>query len=199
MRVAAHHQAFAQAGAHDLDQAVRRVAQAHGTAHVQQALEGRQQHFGGRKDGLAMLNFAHGRQRMDVQGLQHFRGKHPARFGGRAVHQNRHAFTRQQQGQQGREHRQLACAVVAGQHHGGGLRCGEMREALVQRVEEARHLFGRFALDAHGQAKAADFEVGHRAVQHLAHQVGGLRARQRAGAVLAAADFLDVLANTHKS
>jgi hypothetical protein len=72
-----------------------------------------------------------------------------------------------------------------------------MRQALVHRVEEARHLFGRFTLDAHGQAKAADFEVGHRAVQHLAQQVGGLRARQRAGAVLAAADFLDVLANTH--
>jgi hypothetical protein len=37
------------------------------------------------------------------------------------------------------------------------------------------------------------------AVQHLAEQVGRLRARQRPRAVLAAADFLDVLADTHGS
>jgi len=54
-----------------------------------------------------------------------------------------------------------------------------------------------FAFDAHGQAKSAHLQVGHGAVQHLAHQVSGLLTRQRACAFAPAADFLDVAGNTH--
>jgi hypothetical protein len=42
------------------------------------------------------------------------------------------------------------------------------------------HFVGRFALDAHGQAEAADFQVGHLAVEQLPQQVCRLRARERA-------------------
>ncbi|MCY1313324.1 hypothetical protein D9M70_638340 [compost metagenome] len=64
-------------------------------------------------------------------------------------------------------------------------------------VEKTGHLLGRLALDAHGQAEAADLQVGDRAVQHLAEQVAGLLARERTGASRAAADFLDVVADSH--
>jgi hypothetical protein len=67
----------------------------------------------------------------------------------------------------------------------------------VRGVEEAGHLLGRLALDAHGQAEGADLEVGDAAIQHLAEQVGGLGAVERPRALLAAADFLDVLADAH--
>ena len=65
-------------------------------------------------------------------------------------------------------------------------------------IQKTGHLLRSFAFDAHGQAKRANLQVGHRAVQHLAKQIGGLLARQRAGAVFAASDFLDVFANGHR-
>ncbi len=64
-------------------------------------------------------------------------------------------------------------------------------------VEEAAHLFGGLALDAHGDAEGADFQIRGLAVEHLAQQVGGLRAVYGLGAACAAADFLDVLADAH--
>ena len=103
----------------------------------------------------------------------------------------------EQQGQQGGEHWQLARTVVAGQHHGGQAVVGQAIQALVCGVQKARHFFRRFALDAHGQAEATDLQVGHGAVKHLAHQVGGLFACERACPVLAATDFLDVLTDAH--
>jgi hypothetical protein len=45
-------------------------------------------------------------------------------------------------------------------------------------VQKAGHFFGCFAFDAHGQAKRAHFQVSHGAVQHLTHEVGGLRPRR---------------------
>jgi hypothetical protein len=38
-------------------------------------------------------------------------------------------------------------------------------------VEEAAHLLGRLALDAHGDAEGADLEVGHAAIEDLAEEV----------------------------
>ena len=52
VRVAADHQAFANARVHDLDQAVGRVAQAHCAAYIEQAFERRAQHAGRHKRHL---------------------------------------------------------------------------------------------------------------------------------------------------
>ena len=86
--------------------------------------------------------------------------------------QHRQAFARQQQGQQRRQHGQLAGAGVAGQHDDRArARCGDTAQTLPSRVEEAGHFLRGFALDAHRQAKRAGFQVCHRAVEHLAKQV----------------------------
>jgi hypothetical protein len=62
----------------------------------------------------------------------------------------------------------------------------------------SRHLLGRLALDAHGDAEGADLEVGDRAIEDLAEQVRApAGAVERPRALLAAADFLDVLADAH--
>ena len=73
-----------------------------------------------------------------------------------------------------------------------------MLQARSGGVQKTGHFFCRFALDAHGQAKGANLQIGHCAVQHLTEQVRRLLAVQRAGTVLAASDFLDVLANGHR-
>ncbi len=105
--------------------------------------------------------------------------------------------TRQEQGQQGGQHRQLARPVVAGQHHGGLVRVGHQLQALARGIQKTGHLLRCFTLDSHGQAKGAHFQVSHRAVEDLAHQIGGLIAVQRACAVASAPDFLDVACDTH--
>jgi len=53
---------------------------------------------------------------------------------------------------------------------------GSFVQPRVGRVQKAGHFVGRFTLDAHGQAKCADFKIGDRSVQHLAEQVGRLLA-----------------------
>ena len=120
---------------------------------------------------------------------------------------NQHGRTSlgQQQPQQRRQQRQFARTVVAGQHDGGHLhgvvrlrwQCRNQCQPVVHGIEKTSHFFRRFPLDAHGQAKRANFKVRDRAVQHLAEQIGGLRTAERAGAIFAAADFLDVVANSH--
>ena len=195
--VAADDQAGAVHRVHQLDQAVRRVAQADHAAHVQQAFQAGAQDLGGDEGHVAGRDRVDAGLRRHAQRGQHFRGENPLRLGRRAVHQHRQAFARQQQRQQRREHRQLARAVVARQHHDRACAGGHFVQARVRGVQEAGHLRGRFALDAHGQAERADFQVGHRAVEHLAEQVGRLLARDGARAVLAAPDFLDVLADSH--
>ena len=74
---------------------------------------------------------------------------------------------------------------------------GQGIQALMRGVEKTSHLFRGFALDAHRQAERTDFKVAHRAVEHLPEQVGSLLTRDRPRALLAAADFLDVLADAH--
>ena len=76
---------------------------------------------------------------------------------------------------------------------------GHLVQTGVGGVQKAGHFLGGFALDAHGQAEGANLEVGDGAVQHLAEQIGGLLAGERAGAVFAAADFLDVVTDAHGS
>ena len=66
-------------------------------------------------------------------------------------------------------------------------------------VEEAGQLGDRLALDPHRQREGADLEVGDAAVEHLAHQVVRLRAVERARAVAAAADHLDVAGDAHRT
>jgi hypothetical protein len=53
--VAAHQQALACAGVHQLDQAVRRVAHANDAAHLQQALQAGAQQLGGHKGNARHL------------------------------------------------------------------------------------------------------------------------------------------------
>ena len=121
------------------------------------------------------------------------------------MNQHRCTSLGQQQPQQRRQQRQLARTVVAGQHDGGHLhgvvrlhrQRRDQRQPVVHGIEKTSHLFGRFPFDAHGQAERADFQVGDRAVQYLTQQVGGLRAAERARAVFTAADFLDVVTNSH--
>ena len=67
----------------------------------------------------------------------------------------------------------------------------------MRRIQKPRHLLRRFALDAHGQAKAANLQVRHRAIQHPAKQIRRLLPRERPRTVLAAAYFLDVFGNAH--
>jgi hypothetical protein len=115
------------------------------------------------------------------------------------MHQHRQALARQQQRQQRRQHGQLARPVVAGQHHDGAAGSRHPVHPCVRGVQKTGHLGGRFTLDAHGQAEGPDLQVTHRAVEHLAEQVGGLVPREGARAILSAADFLDVLADSHGS
>ena len=115
-----------------------------------------------------------------------------------AVHQHRQTFARQQQRQQRGQHRQLARAVVAGQHDQGALGGGDTVQAGVCSVQKTRHFFAGLPLDPHGKAERTDFQVGDGAVQHLAEQVGGLRARERLCATRATPDFLDVLRYSHR-
>ena len=64
-------------------------------------------------------------------------------------------------------------------------------------IQKPGHFLGRLALDAHGEAKSADFQIGHAGVKDLAKQIGGLLTRQGACAVLATTDFFDVMPNAH--
>ena len=116
-----------------------------------------------------------------------------------AVHQHRQALLRQQTSQQRCEVGQLARAVVAGDdHHGLGLMgLRPHGQTLLGGVEKACQLFGAFALETHGNAKAAQLQITDLAVQHLPHQIAGLGPRKRARALGAATDFLDVVADAH--
>jgi hypothetical protein len=105
-------------------------------------------------------------------------------------------FLREQQRQQRRQVRQPARAVVRRQKDRGSR--GRYRDAaLVRRAQKAGQLGDAFALDAHRERKRTELEVGDAAVEHLAHQVVRLDLVQRAGAVLASADFLDVARDRH--
>ena len=173
--VAADQHRRACAGLHQLDQAVRRVAQPDHAAHVQQALETGVQQPGGHKGHAASGYGCDGCVCGYIQRRQHALCGHSARLGVGAMHQHGQPFAGQQQCQQGREHGQLARTVVAGQHHGGG-GCGNGCDPCVGGIQKPGHLRRGFALDAHGQAERAHFQVGDGAVQQLAHQVGGLLA-----------------------
>jgi hypothetical protein len=70
-------------------------------------------------------------------------------------------------------------------------------QPLAGGVQKTRHFLGGFALDAHGKAKSACFQVGDGAVQQLAPQVGCFFAGDGAGAVFAAPDDFDVVADAH--
>jgi len=67
----------------------------------------------------------------------------------------------------------------------------------VYGVQEARHFLRGFALHAHGDAEGSQFQVAYLAVEHLAKEVVRRLARQCAGAVFAATDFLEVVRNAH--
>ena len=70
-------------------------------------------------------------------------------------------------------------------------------QARVGRVEEAAHLLGVSPLTRMAMQKAPISRSLTLAVEDLAEQVRGLLARERPRALLAAADFLDVLADAH--
>ena len=115
--------------------------------------------------------------------------------------QHGQAALAQQTGKQRGQIGLLARAVIAGDDHHGhgsvGLRpCGK---ALVRGIEKTRQFFGTFALEAHGNAKAAQLQVADLAVEHLSHQVAGLCTRQGTGSLAAAANFLDVMTDAHDS
>ncbi len=180
---------------HELDHAVPRVAQADDLAHRQQPREPRA------KQARADVRDAAGRDRLgrlhgrDAQGLQHLAGEHAARLGAHAVQQHGQALAGEQQREQRREHGQPARAVVAGQHDGGYIACGNGSETGVGGVEEAAHLVGGFALDAHGDAEGAHFVVGDLSVEHLPEEIGGLFAANGTGAARAAAEVLEIVAD----
>lgn len=75
----------------------------------------------------------------------------------------------------------------------GASSIGNFVQPGVECVQKPGHLHWRFALDAHGDDKGTQFQVRHGAVQYLTHQVRGLGAVQRTGAVPAAANVLDVM------
>ena len=197
VRVAGHHQRRAGAGGDQFGHTVAGGAQADRLAHRQETRQARQQRAGGDMRHAAGCYCFRSCQRRYVKRFKHIGCQHPARLGAHAVQQHALAGARQQQRQQGREHGQLARAVVAGQHDHGAVAGGQQRQALVRGVQEPAHLLGRLALDAHGQAEGANFQVGHAAVQHLAKQVRGLLTRERLGAARTSADFLDVLTDAH--
>lgn len=70
--------------------------------------------------------------------------------------------------------------------------------AGIDGVQKTGHFGRRFALHAHGDAKGAQFQIGALAVEQLAHQVGGLLAREVARAGAAAADFFEIRADSHE-
>ncbi len=99
-------------------------------------------------------------------------------------------------------HRQLGCAVVAGDDHGEaliGAACGcKSLQPCMGGIQKAGHFLRCFAFDAHGQAKRTKLQIGHRAIEHLVEQVGCLCTVQRVSAVFAAANFFfGVVANAH--
>ncbi|MNN09438.1 hypothetical protein D3C81_1223190 [compost metagenome] len=110
-----------------------------------------------------------------------------------AVHQYGDAFACQQQRQQRHQVRLLACAVIAGDHH--HLALGRRGQRLAVRMggfEHASQLVRGFALDAVGHQDRAQLEVGYAPAQHRVKQAPGIVARQRARAVDATADLLDI-------
>jgi hypothetical protein len=198
--VAAHHdaaQALVGQRVQQLDQAVCAVAQAQHAAHLQQAFQAGQQQRRGRIGHAAGGGGSQDLLRRHAQVGQHVGTAGAALLGGAAMHQHAQALARQQQRQQRGQQWQLAGAVVAGQHHQGALGCSQAWQPLVDGVQKARHFFGRFALDAHGNAEGAHLQVAGRAVQHLAQQVGGLGAVQGACALFAASDVFEVVADGH--
>jgi hypothetical protein len=66
-----------------------------------------------------------------------------------------------------------------------------VRRNAFRGLHETGDLVHRFALDAHGQQDAAQFEVGHAPVQDGAVEFAGVLARHAARAFHAAADLLD--------
>ena len=185
------------AGCQQLDQAVPRRAQPDGLAHRQQSRQAGVQVCRADVRDRAVCHGVWRLQRGNTQCLQHIRRQHAARFGAHAVQQHRQALARHQQGQQRREHRQLARTVVTGQYDHRSPCGGKARHARQRGVEESAHFLHRFALDAHGHAEGADFEVAGLAVENLAEQIGGLGTVQRLGAARAPADFFDVVADAH--
>ena len=179
---------------------VPRIAQADDAAHLEQAGERRAQVARGDENRVAsrpgvfdLGGVACDRQAEVVKDLA---GGHAARVVHRAVHQHVGTFLRQQQGEQRREVRELARAVVRRQHDGRKRRPNR-DAARVRGGQEAGELVDRFALDAHREHEGAEFEVADAAVEHLAHQVVRLGLGERACAFLAAADFFDVLRDRH--
>ncbi|MPM63368.1 hypothetical protein SDC9_110248 [bioreactor metagenome] len=197
VRVAADHQRIAGAGVDELDHAVRGIAQTDDFARTQQPGQARQQGFGLNMGDLTIRQLARGGQGRDAELLQHVGGQHAPRLGAHAVQQHGQPFARQQQRQQRGEHRQLARAVVAGQHDDGLLAGGKPRKPCVRGVEKTAHLLQRLPLDAHGDAERTDLQVADVAVQDLSEKVGGLRAIQCLGTACAATDFLEIVADAH--
>ena len=71
------------------------------------------------------------------------------------------------------------------------------KAADISKAAAAKALDGAMAAIVKAVSKGDNFKVGHRTIEDLAEQIGRLRARQRPGAFLATADFLDVLRNRH--
>ena len=133
-----------------------------------------------------------------AQGCKNLFARDALVFGAATVHQNGKSMAGQQHGQQRCEQGQFARTVVAGDDQ-----CGRCCRAFQQAqaggggIQKARHFIGCFALDAHGQAKSPDFQVGELVVQQLTHQIGGLCTVPRPSAIFATADFLEVRTDAH--
>jgi len=64
-------------------------------------------------------------------------------------------------------------------------------------IQQTRHFLGRFALDAHGQAERANFQIAQLSVEQLPHEICGLFAGERTRALLAAADVFEIGGDAH--
>ena len=59
-------------------------------------------------------------------------------------------------------------------------------------IQEAGKFLWRFAFHTHGDTESAELEFGDLLVQHLPHEIGGVRAAQSPRAMFATSDVLEV-------
>ncbi len=127
-------------------------------------------------------------------------GGNAAVAGQRPVYQHRHAEALQQKRQQRQQIRLMARAVVARQYDRLRLagRRAQSKQPFAHRAGKTEQFRQGFRLHAQRDENGAEFEFRHAAVQHGAEQLVRVLLGQIAGALRAAADFLDVVGERHK-
>ncbi len=176
---------------------MRRIAHAQNTPHRQQARHLRRQRadihehrLPRRKPARRVCGIG---CRCQSQRLENFGAGHAARVPAHAMHQHRHALARQQQRQQRRQVGDPARTVVTRDNHrrviaGRRDQCGKRRFGGLQ---ETADFLDRLTFYPHGQQNGAQFQIRYPLLQHGRIQQFRVLARQAAGAILAAPNFLD--------